>query len=249
MRSSTKELEKNWVIKDRVYKLKSDRVPIVKIIKSRNLYWFDEALGYEREIKLTTNQKTPFVDEFKGDARLDNIIFRDGFLSVPRNKQVMQKILSIYHPGKDNRYIEVDEVKIAENDLDYLEMEISALNSAKNMEVDQAEAVLRVELGSKVSSMSSKEIRRDVLLMARNNPETFLELANDDNVNLRNVGIKATEANIIKLAADQRTFKWGSNGRKLMTVPFDENPYSALAAWFKTDEGIEVFQAIEKKLK
>ena len=247
--SSTKELEKNWVIKDRVYKLNSDRVPIVKIIKSRNLYWFDEELGYEREIKLTSNQKTPFVDEFKGDARLDNIIFRDGFLSVPKNKQVMQKILSLYHPAKDNRYIEVDEVKIAENDLDYLEMEISALNSAKSMDVDQAEAVLRVELGSKVSSMSSKEIRRDVLLMARNNPEMFLELANDDNVNLRNIGIKATEANIIKLAADQRTFKWGSNGRKLMTVPFDENPYSALAAWFKTDEGIEVFQTIEKKLK
>jgi len=247
--SSTKELEKNWVIKDRVYKLNSDRAPIVKIIKSRNLYWFDEELGYEREIKLTTNQKTPFVDEFKGEARLDNIIFRDGFLSVPKNKQVMQKILSLYHPGKDNRYIEVDEVKIAENDLDYLEMEISALNSAKSMDVDQAEAVLRVELGSKVSNMSSKEIRRDVLLMARNNPEMFLELANDDNVNLRNIGIKATEANIIKLAADQRTFKWGSNGRKLMTVPFDENPYSALAAWFKTDEGIEVFQTIEKKLK
>lgn len=247
--SSTKELEKNWVIKDRVYKLNSDRVPIVKIIKSRNLYWFDEELGYEREIKLTTNQKTPFVDEFKGEARLDNIIFRDGFLSVPKNKQVMQKILSLYHPGKDNRYIEVDEVKIAENDLDYLEMEISALNAAKGMDVDQAEAVLRVELGSKVSNMSSKEIRRDVLLMARNNPEMFLELANDDNVSLRNIGIKATEANIIKLAADQRTFKWGSNGRKLMTVPFDENPYSALAAWFKTDEGIEVFQTIEKKLK
>ena len=246
--SSTKELEKNWVIKDRVYKLNSDRAPIVKIIKSRNLYWFDEELGYEREIKLTTNQKTPFVDEFKGEARLDNIIFRDGFLSVPKNKQVMQKILSLYHPGKDNRYIEVDEVKIAENDLDYLEMEISALNSAKSMDVDQAEAVLRVELGSKVSNMSSKEIRRDVLLMARNNPEMFLELANDDNVNLRNIGIKATEANIIKLAADQRTFKWGSNGRKLMTVPFDENPYSALAAWFKTDEGMEIYSNIEKRL-
>jgi hypothetical protein len=97
--------------------------------------------------------------------------------------------------------------------------------------------------------MSSKEIKRDVLLMARNNPEMFLELANDENVSLRNIGIKAVEANIIKLAEDQRTFKWGSNGRKLMTVPFDENPYSALAAWFKTDEGIEVFQSIEKRLK
>ena len=247
--SSIKELEKNWVIKDRTYKLDSVNVPIVKVLKSRNLYWFDEELGYEREIKVTANQKTPFVDEFKGNARLENIIFRDGYLAVPKNKQILQKILSLYHPAKDKRYIEVDEVKIAENDLDYLEMEISALNSAKGMDVDQAEAVLRVELGSKVSNMSSKEIRRDVLLMARNNPEMFLELANDDNVSLRNIGIKATEANIIKLAADQRTFKWGSNGRKLMTVPFDENPYSALAAWFKTDEGIEVFQTIEKKLK
>ena len=23
-----------------------------------------------------------------------------------------------------------------------------------------------------------------------------------------------------------------------MNVPFDENPYSAMAAWFKTDEGV-----------
>ena len=34
-----------------------------------------------------------------------------------------------------------------------------------------------------------------------------------------------------------------------MNVPFDENPYSALAAWFKTDEGVEVLQSIQKKLK
>jgi hypothetical protein len=48
---------------------------------------------------------------------------------------------------------------------------------------------------------------------------------------------------------DQRTFKWRANGRKLMTVPFDENPYSAMAAWFKTDEGLEVYKSIDKKLK
>jgi len=33
-----------------------------------------------------------------------------------------------------------------------------------------------------------------------------------------------------------------------MTVPFDEHPYSALASWFKTDEGMEVYKNIEKKL-
>ena len=66
---------------------------------------------------------------------------------------------------------------------------------------------------------------------------------------LRNFGIRAVEMGILKLSQDQRTFVWGSNNRKLMTVPFDEHPYNALAAWFKTDEGMEVYSTIEKRLK
>ena len=96
--------------------------------------------------------------------------------------------------------------------------------------------------------MSSKELKRDLLLFARNNPELFISLANDDNVQLRNVAIRAAEVGIINLSSDQRTFTWGSNGRKLMNVPFDENPYSAFAAFLKTDEGVEIYKSIEKKL-
>ena len=114
--------------------------------------------------------------------------------------------------------------------------------------IDLAEAIMRVEKGSEVSKMSSKELKRDLLLYAKRNPGLFLELVNDDNVQLRNFGIKATELNIIKLSSDQRHFMWGSNDRKLMTVPFDEHPYSALAQWFKTDEGMEVYTNIEKRL-
>ena len=117
------------------------------------------------------------------------------------------------------------------------------------MDIDQAEAILRVEKGSAVSSMKSKEIKRDLLLFAKRKPELFLNLANDENVELRNFGIKAVEAKILDLSQDQRTFSWTSNNRKLMNVPFDENPYSALAAWFKTDEGVEVYKSIQKKLK
>jgi hypothetical protein len=112
-----------------------------------------------------------------------------------------------------------------------------------------AEAVLRVEMGSRVTEMSSKELKRDLLLYAKKNPQLFLDLLNDDNVVLRNFGIKATELGVIKLSPDQRTFSWGSNDRKLMTVPFDEHPYTALAHWFKTDEGMEIYSNIEKRLK
>ena len=122
------------------------------------------------------------------------------------------------------------------------------MNSAMTMEVDFAEAILRVELGSKVNDMSSKEIKRDVILFARNNPELFISLANDENVQLRNFAIRAVEMGIIRISGDQRSFTWGTNDRKLMSVPFDENPYSAFAAWLKTDEGVEVYRSIDKKL-
>ena len=239
----------NWEIKDRTYYLKKNRSPLSYMIKSANIYYFDENLGYERELKYCQNQKTCFVDEMKGDQRLEHIIFRNGALFVPRNKQTLQKLLSLYHPLKDKLYYEWQPIEVAETEIERLELEADAILAARNMDIDMAEAVMRVEIGSKVSKMSSKELKRDLLVFARNNPDLLLELTNDDNVQLRNYGIRATELGIIKLSNDQRTFSWGSNDRKLMTVPFDEHPYSALAAWFKTDEGMEIYSNIEKQLK
>jgi hypothetical protein len=241
--------KQNWEIKDRAYILKKGMSPLTFTLKSRNIFWFDEEKGYERELKNTRNQKTVFVDEMQGVQRLEHIVFEDGVLNVPKEKQILQKLLSLYHPGLNKVYYEFDAVAEAEDELEIIEYEVDALIAARQMDVDQAEAIMRVEIGSSVSKMTSKELKRDLLVFARNNPKEFLELANDENVAIRNVGIKAVEANVIKLSDDQRTFKWSSNGRKLMTVPFDENPYSALAAWFKTDEGVEVYGAIEKKLK
>tara|TARA_R110000823_G_scaffold1811_4_gene7205 strand:+ start:217 stop:1068 length:852 start_codon:yes stop_codon:yes gene_type:complete len=241
-------LEDGWVIKDRVYVLKQGRSPLSYSMRTNAIYYFDEDKGYERELKHTSNQRTCFVDEMVGDQRLEHIIFRNGTLAVPKNKVTLQKLLSLYHPMKDRLFEEVNKVVNAANDIDWLELEIKALNLAIDLDIDTAEAVMRVELGSKVSKMSSKEIKRDLLLYAKKNPSLFIELVSDDNVMLRNFGIKATELGIITLSADQRTFKWATNDRKLCTVPFDEHPYSALAAWFKTDEGMEIYSNIEKRL-
>ena len=244
----------NWEVKDRTYILTGAHNPLTYTISSRHsrrfpLLWFDEETKDQKELRYATNQNSPFVEEQKGEATLGHIMFKNGTLTVSKEKQNLQKLLSIYHPMLNKKYREFDAVVVAVNELDTLELQVEAMTAAMAMDVDQAEAVLRVELGSKVSKMTSKEIKRDLLLYARNNPELFLDLANDDNIQLRNFAIKACEANIIKLSQDQRDFKWASNGKKLMTVPFDENPYSAMAAFFKTDEGIEIYQSIEKKFQ
>jgi len=237
-----------WEIKDRLYLLKGRSKPISRMIKSADIYYFDEEKGYERELKYTKNQRTTFVDEMKGDQRLEHIIFRNGNLFVPKEKTVLQKLLSLYHPHKDNLFYEYKPAAIAAEEIDVLEMQVDALTAAKNVDIDMAEAIMRVEVGSKVSGLSSKELRRDLLIFARNNPKLFLELADDENVMLRNFGIKAVEEGVLRLSSDQRNFLWGSNGRKLMVIPFDEHPYTALAHWFKTDEGMEIYSNIEKRL-
>jgi hypothetical protein len=244
-----KQNKDHWEVKDRVYNLTGSKKPLSYMLKSSNVYWFDEDKGYERELKYCENQRTPFVDEMKGDQRLSHVIFRNGTLFVEKSKTVLQKMLSIYHPHKDKMYSEHKPQAVAANEVQWIEQEIEALNAAINLDIDMAEAVMRVELGSKVSEMSSKELKRDLLLYAKNNPGLFLELVNDENVMLRNFGIKATEMGILKLSSDQRSFSWGSNDRKLMNIPFDEHPYSALAAWFKTDEGMEIYNSIDKRLQ
>jgi len=237
-----------WEIKDRVYNLKGNKKPLSYMLRGSGIYYFDAEKGYERELKYCENQRTPFVDEMKGDQRLAHIIFRNGSLFVEKEKTVLQKLLSLYHPHKDSIYTEYQPAQEAAEEIEILELEADAIVIARDMDIEMAEAIMRVEKGSNVSKMSSKELRRDLLVFARNNPALFLELAADDNVQLRNFGIKATELGILKLSQDQRHFMWGSTDRKLMTVPFDEHPYSALAAWFKTDEGMEIYSNIEKRL-
>ena len=237
-----------WEIKDRLYMLKGGKRPLSRTIKSAGIYYFDEEKGYERELKYCKNQKTPFVDEMKGDQRLEHIVFRSGNLFVPREQTTLQKLLSIYHPHRDRIYEEFKQVALSASQIDILNMEVDALVAARNVDIDLAEAIMRVEIGSEVSKLSTKELRRDLLVFARNNPKLFLELADDENVMLRNFGIKAVEAGLIRLSSDQRNFLWGSTGRKIMTVPFDEHPYTALAHWFKTDEGLEIYSNIEKRL-
>jgi len=245
--------KQSWEVKNRTYVLTGGKEPLTFTIPSKHsrrhpLLWFDQKSQVQRELRYATNQSSPFKDEQKGEVTLGHITFRDGVLTVPEQNVQLQKLLSLYHPFLGQRYKEHVPESIAADQVEEIEWEIEALNLAKSIDIDLGEAIVRVEIGSQVNKMSTREIRRDLLLLAKRNPKLFLSLASDENVQLRNFAIKAVENDIVILSPDNKTFTWGSNDRKLMTVPFDENPYSALAAWFKTDEGIEVFRSIEKRL-
>ena len=137
-----------WEIKDRSYYLTGAHSPLTYTLASKHtsrfpLLWFDATLGEQKEIRYATNQNSVFVSEQKGEATLGHIIFQNGTLTVPKEKQNLQKLLSIFHPKKGKVFEEFDAVLEAADELTDLELQLDALNAAKNMDIDQAEAIFK----------------------------------------------------------------------------------------------------------
>jgi len=247
-----KKTPQSWEIRDRVYVLNGGMTPVNYILRSRHhlnkpLQYFDGSIN--RSLRYASNQTSIFEDEQMGDVTLPAIIFKDGKLIVPKENVLLQQFLSLYHPDKEKVYKEFDANKEAETEIKTVEEELEAMNLAKDMPIEDLEAIARAVLHSKVSTMASNEIRRDMLIFARQNPDKFIDLANDENINLRNIAIRAVEMGVIALKEDQRTVYWNNKTKeKIITVPYGENAYSALAAFFKTDEGLDVLQSINNSL-
>lgn len=244
--------ETGWEIKDRTYILKGNRSPITWTIQSKHtsrkpLLYFDEAKGENKEIRYATNQKSLFVDEQDGFATLGHVIFLDGVLEAPRQMQSLQKLLSLYHPLANVLWEEVDEAAEAADEVEVMELEIEALSLVRSLDIEHLEAIMRTELGSSVANMTSKELKRDAYRFAQNNPTLFIELSEDEDIKLRNLANRAVESGILQLTDENTVFKF-PNGKKVMTVPFDQHPYGALAQYFKTDEGVDLMKSIMKKL-
>ena len=219
---------KNWELKDRSYVLSGGMSPLTYKIRSVGMLWFDEDKKINRELRYAPNQKSLFVDEQDNRVQIEHVIFENGALYVPRTNVVLQQLLSNYHPEAGKVWEEIDEMQEAVDDIDQIELELEALKLVQELEIEHLEAILRTELGSEVTTMSSKEIKRDCYLFAKNNPGLFTEIANDEDIKLRNLANRSVENGVVNLADDNTTFKWAKTGKKILTVPFDEHPYTCL---------------------
>jgi len=222
------------------------------MLPSRNtkrfpLLHFDEETNTNRALRYARNQKSPFEDEQDGNYILEPIVFEDGALVVQKNNPVLQKFLDL-HPSKGDIFEEFDPEKEATENLEYLNFELDAQIAAREISIDTAMAVLRVMIGSRVENMTSQEIRRDIMVYAKNNPEEFLEMIDDSDLQLRNKAAKYIEMGYLQFRNAQRDifFNLKDNKRKMMSVPLGEEPINAMAAYFKTQEGIEVEESLNR---
>ena len=245
-------MKKSKTIVAKNYKLMSNATPLAYMLSSHyskrsNLLYFDEESGTNRALCYARNQKSPFQDAHDGNAILEPIVFEDGFLHVIKQNQVLQEFLS-YHPGNGSIFEEVNTARDAQEELDVETIILEAQIQARDLSIEKLATVGRVLMGAAVDTMSTAELKRDVLVFSRNNPMEFMEILEDPTLQIQDDVVRLFQGGFLTLRNQSKDvyFNTKTNKKKMISVPFGEEPEYMVASYFKTDEGVEVYKLLKK---
>jgi hypothetical protein len=239
---------------DKTYKLTRDAAPLSYMLPTRHtnrfpLLHFDEDTGVNRELRYARNQKSIFVDEQDGHVIMEPIIFEDGFINVPKNNQVLQQFLES-HPLYGKRFTRVDTEKDASKQVEVLNVEVDALIEARTLSLDQIETISRVVFNHDINKTSTAELKRDILVYARNYPEDFLSIVNDPMLKHQSQVQKFFEEGLLaKKKGGAIHFNTKENKKRMLVIPQGEDTNLIVAAYLQSDDGIEALKILEKLLQ
>ena len=238
-------MKNTTVYVDKTYKLTRETAPLSLILASRHtqrfpLLHFDEETGTNKALRYARNQNSPFQEDQDNNAILEPIVFENGFLSVPKNNQVLQKFLH-FHPGNGRVYVEVNKAQEAADVVEILNTEVDALIEARQLTLDQVENVSRVLFQRDVTTVSTDELKRDILVFAKTQPKDFLLLLKDPMLKMNATIQSFFDKSLLTMRNGDKEvwYNTPSNKKKMLNVPYGEEPSHMVASFFQSDEGIE----------
>ena len=167
---TTKKVE----YKAKAYRLKGDKAPLSYMLSSRHsqrspLLHFNEETGVNEPLRYARNQKSPFENQQDGNAILEPIVFEDGMLSVGKENQNLQQFLAL-HPSNGFVFEEINRERDAASELEQVEFQLEAQIEAKKItkDVSKLTQICRVLMGNAVENMTTAELKRDILVYAKN---------------------------------------------------------------------------------
>jgi len=249
----TKQKEK---YENKAYRLTGDQYPLSYMLASRHssrspLLHFDDEQGINRPLRYARNQRSPFEDEQDGNAILEPIVFEDGMLMVEKQNQVLQQFLH-YHPSNGMVFEEINNSRDASVELEYVEAELNAQIESKKIteDINKLTSVCRVLMGNGIDNMTIPELKRDILLYAKARPEDFMDTINDPMLELMDTIHQFMMAGFITFRNNNKDVYYNlpNNKKKMLTVPYGEDPNYIVGSFLQSDEGLEVFKLLKNKL-
>ena len=219
---------------------------------------FDETSGRNRKIQYVLGEQSIYADEQSSfNPVLGDIIFHNGSLPVQYQQVTLREFLeksnyNISNPermsNKKSIFETVDLETSAEKDLQSLETEFHVMESLMAMDAQKMVGYARAMEVDVNRSMY--EIKHDMMVMAKNDPDLFMEQISNPKLERKQVIMDADENNILTIDIANRRISWGIGSKQTITVvPVGLNPYDHFVDYTFETDGKEVFKKIVKLLK
>jgi hypothetical protein len=243
--------------RDRDYLLCNDLSPLSLSIQTRDkrdkrLLYVDPETHDNEVLRYSRNHASPFQKDQDDTAILEPIVFEDGKLSVGVDNPNLQYFL-LHHPENESNggrtFFEHNPAEEAKIQTGIFLNEVKAMSAAAALTREKMLAVARVHLDGNVEKMSPEELEMNLILLAKENPEEFLDILDDPDLDVSNIAALAfTEQYVTFRAGKDIYYNLEDNKKKILTVPFGIEAADALADWFKTDDGKDFYIYLSKKL-
>jgi hypothetical protein len=249
-------------MEQKIYQLRGGKTPLscliaVKHTHRKPLLWFDEKEGVQRALRYSTNQRSVFEDEQDGHVVMGAVEFKDGMLICDTRRHATLIEFLEHHPDNvmnGGRVFELrDKEKEAEEIIDLIEMESEAVSLAREVasDVEELEKLGYMIFGAKTRKMKTAELKRDVLIYARNNPKDFLELFDDVDAENDALVTKAVAEGYIQWRKNNTELYWNLKDSKKMIfrAKRGEDHMKEFDKFLGTPDGVEVYETLKELVR
>lgn len=233
--------------KQKIYQLASGGGIWFKLSQN-DITIYDREKDTVRAIRYCPNEPSIYVDEQSSNARRTHIIFVDKLLGVLPNQPNLQEYLDA-HPGNikngGSLFFEINNEKKTDTLLQDEFIIHDAISLIREKSIDDLIPVI-LYLGISLDQRN-QEIRRELLIEAKSNPQAFIELFDNPLVKMRASITLATSNNILKI--NQDGVFWADSGRLILATPVGQDGVDMMTKFCLSEKGSLVHQEILKRLE
>jgi hypothetical protein len=101
--------------------------------------------------------------------------------------------------------------------------------------------------GKDPSTVSTAELKRDILVFAKTDPREFLNILNDPELKFQAKIRMFFENKLLVLRNNDKEiwFNTATNKKKMMSIPYGEDPYEIAGGFLQSDEGIDSLRMLD----
>jgi len=232
--------------KDKIYTIQKGGGIWYKL-RQQNITVFDEESGKVRQLRYSPNENSVFADEQSENTIREQIIFNKKTLPVPHTNPPLQKYLDLHPDNTANGgkiFTLVDTERKAEVELDKEFAILDAVAMVRDKSIDQLLPVA-MYLGID-TSQKNMEIKRELLMQAKSNPTSFIEMFDNPVVRVKSTLISAVDFQILK--ADSDGMKWFDSKKLIVATPAGQNTVDIATRFCLSEKGALVLDEIERQL-